>query len=51
MKTYFIDIMLDGQFLFTMRYRTYPPIQVKDVERKVIEAKPSLKGKRFEMYF
>jgi len=53
MKTIFVDVMLNGRFQFTMRYRFCPAFQLnlEDVARKVVEKRPSLKGKPFEMYF
>ena len=53
MKTLFVDIMLHGMFQFTLRYRYCPAfkLDLKDVRSKVIERRPLLKGKPFEMFF
>lgn len=53
MKTLFVDIMLHGMFQFMLRYRYCPAfkIDLDDVYSKVIERRPSLEGKPFEMFF
>jgi len=53
MKTLFFDIMLNGRFVFTLRYRYCPAfrISMEDVYSKVLEKRPLLKGKPIEMYF
>ena len=53
MKTIFIDVMMKGRFIFTLRYRHNPlfRIDMQDVERAIIEKRTSLKGKQVELYF
>lgn len=49
MKTLFYDIMIDGQYDSTMRYKYSPlfMLDVDDVICKTIEKRPSLKNKVF----
>ena len=53
MKTLFVDVMLNGRFQFVLRYRYCPAFELslEDVAAKVVEKRPSLKDKPFEMYF
>ena len=46
-NTIFVDIMMDDRFLFTMKYKWLAcfAFNVEDVQRKVFEMRPSLKGK------
>lgn len=55
-KTTFVDIMLDGRFVCTLKYKytAYPPlypIDYEDLERFVLERRPSLRGKDFRIKF
>ena len=52
MRTLFVDIMQNGRFVFALRYRYRPAfrISMEDVYSKVLEKRPSLKGKHIEMY-
>ena len=45
--------MMNGRFIFTLRYRHNPlfRIDMQDVERAIIEKRPSLNGKHVELYF
>ncbi len=51
-KVLFIDVMLHDRFVFTLKYSYCPlfKIDLDDVYSKVIEQKPTLKGKPFEIY-
>lgn len=51
MKMYF-DVMLNGMFVFQLVYKYCPlfKLDLEDVLRKVYERKPSLEGKRIELY-
>jgi len=55
MKTLFIDIMTGGgdKYIFTLRYRYCPAfkIDIADIYNKVLEARPSLKNKKIDLYF
>lgn len=53
MKTLHIDIMLGERYVFTLHYKYCPifKLDVQDVYNKVIEKRPSLKGKPFSMCF
>ena len=52
MKTIFLDIMLAGRFVFTLRYRYCPvfPLDLADISAEVIKKRPTLKDKPFEIY-
>ena len=49
MKTLFIDVMLGDRYQFTLRYRYCPAfkLDMKDINDKVLERRPSLKGKPY----
>jgi hypothetical protein len=52
MKTLFVDVMLNGRFLFTLVYKYCPAfrLSLEDIAAKVIEKRPSLRNKPFEMF-
>lgn len=52
MKTLFVDVMLHGRFQFTLLYKYCPAfrLSLEDIAAKVIEKRPYLKNKPFEMY-
>ena len=52
MKTFFIDVMLNDRFQFTMPYKYCPAfkLDIEDVNRKVLAKRPSLKGKPYEIW-
>lgn len=52
MKTMFVDVMCKGRFLFTFRYRYCPAFKVdmQDVYEKILQSRPSLRGKRLELF-
>lgn len=51
-KVLFVDVMLNERFVFTLRYQYCPlfKLDLEDVYSKVIEKRPSLKGKPIEMW-
>ena len=51
-KTLFVDVMLNDRFVFTLRYRYCPlfRINLEDVAKAVVEKRPSLKGKPFQLW-
>ena len=51
-KTVFVDVMLDGRFQFTMPYKFCPAfkLDIEDVNKKVLEKRPSLRGKNYELW-
>lgn len=50
-KVLFVDVMLHDRFIFTLRYQYCPllKLDLQDVYSKVIEKRPSLKGKPIEI--
>lgn len=53
MKHLFFDIMLDGRFICTLKYKYCAlfPIDFEDLEKFILSKKPSLKGKDFRIMF
>lgn len=53
MKTLVFDVMLDGRFVHTFRYRYCPlfPIDEQELEKFVTGRLPTLKGKDFKIVF
>ena len=53
MKTIFIDVMHKGRFVMTLPYKHNPlfKIYIEDVIKKIIEKRPTLRGKHLELYF
>ena len=53
MKDFIFDVMLNGRFICTMKYRFCPliPIPVEDLAKFVEEKHPSLKGKDYKIAF
>ena len=51
MKTTYIDVMIEGRFLFQLTYEYLPIFKIdwNDVQAKVLMKRPSLRGKRFDM--
>lgn len=47
-----VDVMLHDRFVFTLRYQYCPlfKLDLKDMYSKVIEKRPSLKGKPIELF-
>lgn len=53
MKTFVFDIMLDGRFICTLKYKYCAlfPIDFEDLEKFVLQKRPTLKGKDFRIVF
>lgn len=53
MKTLTFDVMLDGRYICTMRYRYCPlfPISTEELRRFVISKRPTLRDKDFRIEF
>lgn len=53
MKTFVFDIMLDGRFICTLKYKYCAlfPIDFEDLEKFVLLKRPTLKGYDLELYF
>ena len=53
MKTIFIDVMHNGRFIMTLKYKYNPlfTIDTNDVIKKIIEKRPTLKVNELELYF
>ena len=51
MKELIFDVMLNGRFVCTLKYRFCPlfPITVEELEKFVEEKRPSLKGKNYKI--
>ena len=51
-KVLFVDVMLHDRFIFTLRYQYCHlfKLDLQDVYSKVIEKRPSLKGKPIEIW-
>ena len=51
-KVLFVDVMLHDRFIFTLRYQYCPlfKLDLHYVYSKVIEKRPSLKGKPIEIW-
>jgi hypothetical protein len=51
-SVWFVDVMIGERYIFTLRYKHCPAFKfdIEDVHRKVLEKRPSLKDKEFEMY-
>ena len=53
MKTFIFDVMLDGRFVCTLKYKYCAlfPIYFEDLEKFVLQKRPTLKGKDFRIAF
>ena len=53
METFIFDIMLNGRFICTLKYKYCAlfPIDFEDLEKFILSKKPSLKGKDFRIAF
>ena len=53
MKTIFLDIMLKGRYVCTLRYRYCPlfPIGEKELRDFVVSCRPSLRNQPFNIVF
>ena len=53
MKTFVFDVMLNGRFICTLKYKYCPlfPIDFEDLTKFVLKKRPTLKGKDFRIAF
>lgn len=53
MKTIFLDIMLDGRYVRTLKYKfcSLFPINMDDLRKYVVSKMPALKGEPFKIEF
>ena len=53
MKTFVFDVMLNGRFVCTLKYKYCPlfPIDAEDLTKFVLKKRPTLKGKDFRIVF
>ena len=53
MKTFAFDIMLNGRFICTLKYKycSLFPIDFEDLIKFVLKKRPTLKGKDFKIVF
>lgn len=51
-KTIFVDVMKEGRFIFTLRYKYCPlfKIDLNDIYEKVLEKRPTLRKDKIELY-
>lgn len=53
MKNFVFDIMLNGKYVCTLKYKYCAlfPIDLKDLEKFILNKRPSLKGKDYRIAF
>lgn len=53
MKTFTFDIMLNGRFVCTLKYKYCAlfPINLEDLKKFILNKRPSLKGKDYRIAF
>lgn len=53
MKTFVFDVMLNGRFVCTLKYKYCAlfPIDFEELEKFVLKKRPTLKGKDFRIAF
>lgn len=53
MKTFVFDVMLNGRFICTLKYKycVLFPIDFEELEKFVLQKRPTLKGKDFRITF
>lgn len=53
MKTFTFDIMLNGRFICTLKYKycTLFPIDLEDLKKFILNKRSSLKGKDYRIAF
>lgn len=53
MKTFVFDVMLNGRFVSTLKYKYCAlfPIDFEELEKFVLKKRPTLKGKDFRIAF
>lgn len=53
MKTFVFDVMLDGRFVCTLKYKYCALFQIdfEELEKFVLQKRPTLKGNDFRIVF
>ena len=53
MKTFIFDVMLDGRFICTLKYKYCALFQIdfEELKKFILSKKPSLKGKDYRIAF
>lgn len=53
MKAFVFDVMLNGRFVCTLKYKycAHFPIDLEDLEKFVLQKRPTLKGYDFRIMF
>ena len=53
MKTFVFDVMLNGRFVCTLKYKYYAlfPIDFEDLKSFILSKRPTLKGKDYRIAF
>ena len=53
MKTFIFDVIFDGRFVCTLKYKYCAlfPIDFEDLEKFVLQKRPTLKGYDFRIMF
>lgn len=53
MSTFVFDVMLNGRFICTLKYKYCQlfPIDFEDLKKFILSKKPSLKGKDYRIAF
>ena len=53
MKTFAFDVMLNGRFICTLKYEysTLFPIDLEELDKFILDKRPSLKGKDYRIAF
>lgn len=53
MKIFTFDVMLNGRFVYTLKYKYCAlfPIDFEDLKKFILKKRPTLKGKDFRIAF
>lgn len=53
MKTLVLDIMLNGRFVFTLKYKYCAlfPIDFEELKKYILKKRPTLRGKDYRIAF
>lgn len=53
MKEFIFDVMLDGRFICTLKYKycVLFPIDLEELNKFILKKRPTLKGKNFRIAF
>ena len=53
MKTFVFEVMLNGRFICTLKYEYSPlfPIDLEELDKFILDKRPSLKGKDYRIAF